>query len=486
MTENRDTLKGHFTKNAIPTEANFAALIDAQLNQAEDGIFKDPNEPLSLRPSGVLPALRLHPSDAISASGHWSLYLTAPVSGATPNLNIADDANNTHLFFNASSRYVGVGTATPTVKLEVAGTIRTSTLGVGVTPVGGLALHVNGNTGLTGNLGVGTTTPSERLDVAGKIKASNGATLTGLTTTTTLGVGVASNAENMHMHVAGNAHVTNYLGVGVATASPTVALEVNGSTKTTNIEVTNYLEVANYAHVANNLSVGINAVLPGTKLYVTGKTYTQGLEVFGNAYATARLSVGIDPADASVTQPLHVAGGAEFRKSSENQISLKSDTGHAILRLIPGDNREPNIQFFTNAAATSGMYVKAEPGLVNGLSGTLLSVGHIAGASCKLNVYGEVEASWLRAGLGNFSSSLSAYAITSSTNVIASGKLYVGSWNLSVVGNALVISYGSTKYAALGIAAGVHRFEVQGTTNYFYVAENGTYGSAAGAAPLLV
>ena len=39
-TKDRNELKAYFVRNAIPTEGNYADLIDSQLNQAQDGVFK--------------------------------------------------------------------------------------------------------------------------------------------------------------------------------------------------------------------------------------------------------------------------------------------------------------------------------------------------------------------------------------------------------------------------------------------------------------
>ena len=52
--KNRTDLKSFFVKNAIPTEGNFADLIDSPLNQAQDGVFKLENEPLSVKISSSL------------------------------------------------------------------------------------------------------------------------------------------------------------------------------------------------------------------------------------------------------------------------------------------------------------------------------------------------------------------------------------------------------------------------------------------------
>ena len=46
--KNRSELKTFFKTNAIPTEGNFADLIDAMLNQKDDGLVKLPNDPLCI------------------------------------------------------------------------------------------------------------------------------------------------------------------------------------------------------------------------------------------------------------------------------------------------------------------------------------------------------------------------------------------------------------------------------------------------------
>ena len=53
MNRQRTELKGYFRKGAIPTESNFADLIDSGLNQLDDGVFKNPNDPLSIRAVGA-------------------------------------------------------------------------------------------------------------------------------------------------------------------------------------------------------------------------------------------------------------------------------------------------------------------------------------------------------------------------------------------------------------------------------------------------
>ena len=45
-TQNRTTLKGYFTKGSIPTENNFADLIDSTLIQIDDGLLASATAPL--------------------------------------------------------------------------------------------------------------------------------------------------------------------------------------------------------------------------------------------------------------------------------------------------------------------------------------------------------------------------------------------------------------------------------------------------------
>ena len=51
-TKSRTELKAYFVKNAIPTESDSADLIDAMLNQQEDGIAKPAAGPLQIQANG--------------------------------------------------------------------------------------------------------------------------------------------------------------------------------------------------------------------------------------------------------------------------------------------------------------------------------------------------------------------------------------------------------------------------------------------------
>ena len=135
-TKTRDELKAFFVKNAIPTQGNFADLIDGQINQAEDGIFKREGEPVSLVAGAgeqrrVLQIYAEYPA----ANPDWLLSLNpkhpTAASGNLAGFGIADGAGNTRLVLDAAGNLTVTGdlstTGTATVLGGiVAGPIKTS------------------------------------------------------------------------------------------------------------------------------------------------------------------------------------------------------------------------------------------------------------------------------------------------------------------------------------------------------------------------
>ncbi len=124
-TKSRKDLKSYFVKNAIPTEGNFADLVDAQLNQSDDGVFKLAGEPLSVvAASGDQKrTLRLY-SNYPAANPDWLISLNPaqnPANAATnrAGFGITDGAGNTRLFIDPGTGNLGVGTNNPIDKLSV-------------------------------------------------------------------------------------------------------------------------------------------------------------------------------------------------------------------------------------------------------------------------------------------------------------------------------------------------------------------------------
>lgn len=115
----RTTLKTYFKKNAIPKESDFAELIDAALNQGDDGIAKPDGEPLSLQPDskdgGNRTVLGLYKSFS-DARPSWTLSLRP---AGRPGFSLGDADANSRLFVDETTGNVGLGTLTPASSLHL-------------------------------------------------------------------------------------------------------------------------------------------------------------------------------------------------------------------------------------------------------------------------------------------------------------------------------------------------------------------------------
>jgi hypothetical protein len=125
----RATLKSYFVRNAKPSAANFAELIDGLLNQREDGIAKLPGEPLSLQADGADASLKKAINfyrNFADPRPAWTLCLNPrPADGeprnAQPGWSLGDADGTSKLFIDQSSGAVGIGTIKPAYRLHVPG-----------------------------------------------------------------------------------------------------------------------------------------------------------------------------------------------------------------------------------------------------------------------------------------------------------------------------------------------------------------------------
>ena len=100
-TRNRTELKAYFVKNAIPTEGQFAELIDGMLNLKEDGIVKLPNNPLCIKAVEDEDSSKniLHFYQDFEASKpNWIFNLDPNNDENKLGFNISDGEGNSRLF----------------------------------------------------------------------------------------------------------------------------------------------------------------------------------------------------------------------------------------------------------------------------------------------------------------------------------------------------------------------------------------------------
>jgi len=124
---NRAELKSYFVKNAIPTENNFADLIDATIVQASDGVAKPAGEPLSIEAIGDDTSRKqvLNFYNAFVDNGpSFTLELNPrsnpnDANSARAGLSVSDAAGSSRLFIDQENGNLGVGTNTPTRTLHV-------------------------------------------------------------------------------------------------------------------------------------------------------------------------------------------------------------------------------------------------------------------------------------------------------------------------------------------------------------------------------
>jgi hypothetical protein len=121
--KSRQELRSRFVRNAIPTEADFADLIAASLNQADDGVLKLPDQPLGLvRQKPDQPVLRFF-ADPAAEGSVWQVQLG---SGDKPGFGLAAADGKLALFVDGATGNVGIGVGAkkPEAALHIAGNLK--------------------------------------------------------------------------------------------------------------------------------------------------------------------------------------------------------------------------------------------------------------------------------------------------------------------------------------------------------------------------
>lgn len=220
----RSDLKSYFVKNAIPTESQFGDLIDGTLNQADDGIFKLPDDPLSIvatgGPDSQKKTIQFFEKYAADATPAWVVSLNpranaSDAATARPGFSVSTNAGVSRLFIDKATGNVGIGTTAPKQALHVNGAIRGH--------VGGGAVRLQSDHGYI-DIGprnadwahFGTDRPAFYFNKEVRVDSGK----------------IGSYDENLQLCTRGAARITvradnGFVGIGVP--NPAASLDINGS-----------------------------------------------------------------------------------------------------------------------------------------------------------------------------------------------------------------------------------------------------------------
>ena len=116
---NRITLKNFFRKGSVPTETNFADLIDSSINIVEDGIGRSVEDGFRIAPMGYSKRLLSFYENSQKSIPDWFISLN---DGSSKGLTF-HQSDNDHRLVLKNGGNIGIGISNPTSKLEVKGCI---------------------------------------------------------------------------------------------------------------------------------------------------------------------------------------------------------------------------------------------------------------------------------------------------------------------------------------------------------------------------
>ncbi|MEB3167582.1 MAG: hypothetical protein VKK97_02505 [Synechococcaceae cyanobacterium] len=296
-TKTRRELRSCFLNNAIPTESDFAALIAAGLNQADDGILKLPDQPLGVvrqQPTPSAPS----PSTA-STTSTSSPPSTASTAAAAPPPGVLN-------FFG------GPEDDNPSWQLQLIGS---SNPGFGLADRAGITrLFLDGT---TGNLGVGTTTPRQKLVVEGPLSADKDEANT--------------LRQGGQLAIKGSSAQLDFIDSDLGQTDWAINVDQG---KLSFVRAPDSKDLV----IDDKGNVGIGTESPTTKLHVVGAMCVEGaLNLKGDLTVAGRLPLRRISFATGDTGRVHGELNSET-KIPKRFLIFKKDHNHSILRIVYSDN----------------------------------------------------------------------------------------------------------------------------------------------------
>lgn len=121
---NRNTLKNFFKEGALPTEHQFADLIDSSLNVVDEGFEKSGKHGLELSLEGEGQSLISFFRKTQSSHPLWSMGLEPEQDNLQVQCNGIDSTSHRSVLTLSKQGQVGIGQKTPQADLDVGGVIK--------------------------------------------------------------------------------------------------------------------------------------------------------------------------------------------------------------------------------------------------------------------------------------------------------------------------------------------------------------------------